>query len=220
MSCGKTRGACEEKRLTYSSEQTNNALMTIFVSHLPEYASLWSSFGFTPMQINSVLRKHDAKLHWTARCLIRVCLLLSLWNLPLPWLHHHELNEAAADGSSWLLTHIDEFHTEVDEEDGEHGWHLHFVYFGCGNSNTPLDCNYPFQNHFTMQETSPPFPVSESIQCSFQLLQNYSAAGLMQTLDSHLSLSDSPTKDCVPNEQFLQSFQNRSLRDLISVARC
>ncbi len=188
-------------------------------SHLPEKPSLYSSFGFTPVQINSVIKNFDSQLHWTARCLIRVCLLLSLWNLPFPWLHHHDLHQETNDHSYWLLSHIEEFHTEGDEELNEEGWHLHFVYFGGEQNSDPFEDKFPVQHQFIVGESSQPLPVSESVQTSFQR-QVFASVGLKHVSACPYRLPVSPVKDRVAQEHFLQSFQKRSLRDLISVSLC
>jgi len=171
------------------------------------------------VQINSVLKNFDSQLHWTARCLIRVCLLLSLWNLPFPWLHNHDLHQETEDHSYWLLSHIDEFHTEGNEELSEQGWHLHFVYFGCEQNDNPFKDKFPVQHQFIVGESSQPLPASESAQASFQRLDLVSV-GLKHVFAYPLRLSVPPPQSRGAQEHFLQSFQKRSLRDLISVSLC
>ena len=171
------------------------------------------------MQINSVLKNCDSQLHWTARCLSRVCLLLSLWNLPFPWLHNHDLHQETESSSYWLFSHIDEFHAEVEAENSEHGWHLHFVYFGSENTNSPFEDSFPVQHHFIAGETSQPLPASESAQTTFQQ-QTLASVGLKHAFASPFSLIVPPVKDRVTQEHFLQSFHKKSLRDLISVSLC
>ena len=54
---------------------------------------------------------------------LRVCLVVSLWPTPVPWVHCHE--HAGSGGR--LAFHLNEYHTQ--EVAGSHdGWHLHFAY--------------------------------------------------------------------------------------------
>ncbi|WP_298859451.1 hypothetical protein [uncultured Gimesia sp.] len=169
--------------------------------------------------MNSVLKNFDSQLHWTARCLIRVCLLLSLWNLPFPWLHNHDLHQETEEHSFWLFSHVDEFHNEGGEELKEQGWHLHFVYFGGEQNSNPFEDRFPVQHQFIVGESSQPMPASEFAQTSFQR-QVFASVSLKDVFASPFSLSVLSIKDRVVQEQFLQSFQKRSLRDLISVSLC
>jgi len=189
-------------------------------SQLPacEKHFLISSFGSKPVQINSILKSCDSQLHWTARCLIRVCLLLSLWNLPFPWIHNHDLNQVADSSSYWLPTHLDEFHATVSEESSEEGWHLHFVYFGGENSNNPLKNKFPPQHYFIVGESSQTLPACESAQTT--LLQQVLAAHSLSPAFSPAGITPAPLKEPVVVEHFLQSFPSKSFRDLISVSLC
>ena len=180
---------------------------------------LSSSFGFKPVQINSILKSCDSQLHWTARCLIRVCLLLSLWNLPFPWLHNHDLCQGVESDSFWLPSHLDEFHAASDIETGEQGWHLHLVYFGGENSNNPLQNKFPLQHHFIVGESSQPLPACESAK-TVQLQQFLASVSLKNAISSPISLTLAPLKDRMTVEHFLQSFQSKPLRDRISVSLC
>lgn len=59
-----------------------------------------------------------------SRAVVFVCVCVSLWRAPLPWLHHHESRSVGAFGTQ-LSRHLDMWHCR-DASD-ESGWHLHFA---------------------------------------------------------------------------------------------
>tara|TARA_R110002111_G_scaffold262875_1_gene342531 strand:+ start:91578 stop:92006 length:429 start_codon:yes stop_codon:yes gene_type:complete len=142
-----------------------------------------------------------------------------LWNLPFPWLHNHDLCQAAESGSSWLYSHLDEFHAASGQESSEEGWHLHFVYFGGENSNNPLQNKFPPQHYFIVGESAQLLPACESAQTAL-LQQVLASVSLNHAFSSTISITLPPLKDRVTVEHFLQSFPNKPLRDLISVSLC
>ncbi|MCA9005445.1 MAG: hypothetical protein KDA70_09260 [Planctomycetaceae bacterium] len=149
------------------------------------------------------------------RCLIRACLLLSLWNLPFPWVHNHDLALGAEQGS-WLPAHLKEYH-EIPESD-EHGWHLHFVYLGMDNCSNPLEKKFPAQHHFIIGETASSLPA-----CARLLVDE------LQSVEAEVipGLQNFQENQVLPHYrnrtaglQFMQAFHQRSLRDLISISLC
>ncbi|WP_145310572.1 hypothetical protein [Gimesia fumaroli] len=171
------------------------------------------------MQIHSSFIEYETQLHWTTRCLIRVCLLLSLWNLPFPWLHNHDVNPVVANNSAWLPSHLDQYHTSlVQTQASEQGWHLHFVYLGEDQSNDPLKKRFPAQHYFIIGESSQSLPVCESTQTDIVQQMLEPASLNRATTLSHKELP-------VPQNQaetghFLQASQSQSLHNLISVSLC
>lgn len=105
------------------------------------------------MQIPSTFIEYESQLHWTARVMIRACLLLSLWSLPFPWLHNHEAYAAAENSSAQLPAHLNQFHDGL--ESPESGWHLHFIYLDREQTEDPLKQNLPpQQNQLILIETT------------------------------------------------------------------
>ncbi len=155
------------------------------------------------------------QLRWTTRCLIRACLLLSLWNLPFPWVHNHELALGAEQGV-WLPTHLKEYHG-IPESD-EQGWHLHFVYFGMDNCNNPLEKKYPPQHYFIAGESANSLPACARLSAD----QLQLATSVTVPVDCSLQESQPQPvhRDRVAGLHFMQAFQQRSLHDLISISLC
>ncbi|WP_145217746.1 hypothetical protein [Gimesia alba] len=171
------------------------------------------------MQIHSSLIDYEAQLHWTTRCLIRVCLLLSLWNLPFPWLHNHEMSPVVANNSHWLPSHLDQYHANlVQTQAPEQGWHLHFVYLGEEKSSDPLKKRFPAQHYFIIGESSQILPVCGSAQTT--LLQQMLEPASLKCA-SMLSHSELPAhQNQAKVGHFLQASPSQALHDLISVSLC
>lgn len=95
-------------------------------------------------------------MHWrpvSGRALSRLlCLLLILptWQVPLPWLHSHENDEASVNSPDlWLVTHLRDYHaTTRAVVDVLSSWHLHLV--------LPLPGNTPENNNPHSPETGYP----------------------------------------------------------------
>jgi len=113
---------------------------------------------------------------------------------------------------------VEEFHSGLEDATDEHGWHLHFMYFGAENSDTPRNSNLPAQHYFIVGESSQSLPVSESAQTVF--LQQVFAAANLNAISTPLHIALLSPQDRVSVEHFLQSYQSKSLRDLISVSLC
>ena len=160
----------------------------------------------------------EAGLHWSTRCIIRVCLLLSLWNLPFPWLHHHALAPASAQ-TDWLPSHLDEFHASAfAPATTEQGWHLHFVYLGEEQTNDPLRKQFPAQHHFIIGELSQSLPGLTTVGLA-DLEQVATSGSLVETANLDLSIQP-PFPPQAANGHFLKTAQGPSICDLISVSLC
>lgn len=172
-----------------------------------------------PVQIHSTFIEYESRLHWTTRCLIRVCLLLSLWNLPFPWFHNHDLNSVVANNSDWLPSHLDQYHTAlVPTEALESGWHLHFVYLGEEESNDPLKKRFPAQHYFIVGESSHSLPTFESARTALQ--QQILVSNSLNRFSALLKIEPPVPLHQAEIGHFLQASQSQSLRDLISVSLC
>lgn len=172
--------------------------------------------GFFPVQIHSKLIESEAQMHWAVRVMIRTCLLLSLWNLPLPWLHLHELHPEEEVSSHWLSTHLDEYHADLESQ--ERGWHLHFIYLGGERSNDPLQKRLPSQHYFIMGESTGSLPTGSSVASTLDRSFLLSAQGTEFTT---FTLNLSPNHPgYISGPSISPPFSSKSLRDLISVSRC
>jgi hypothetical protein len=75
----------------------------------------------------------DSRCRRNLACLIaaRLCLVISLWQAPVPWLHRHPVS--AENGTSERLTlelqkHLSAFHPTIRSPfDQDLGWHCHWV---------------------------------------------------------------------------------------------
>lgn len=152
------------------------------------------------------------QLHWTTRFLIRACLLLSLWNLPFPFVHNHDL-ALGADQGGWLPSHLKEFHGIPDSD--EYGWHLHFVYFGTDNCNNPLEKKFPTQHHFIAGESANSLPA-----CANLAADQLQAVTTVTEHDVQRNHGFPVHRNRAAGLHFMQAFQQRSLRDLISISLC
>ena len=171
------------------------------------------------MLIHASIIECEKQLHWATRCLIRVCLLLSLWNLPFPWIHHHGMNPLVANSSDWLPSHLDQYHADLLQiPTSEQGWHLHFVYLGEEESHDPLKKRFPAQHYIIIGESSQSLPVCESVRTGL-LQQILEPASLKCAF--MLSFSELPVhRNQADIGHFLQASQSQSLHDLISVSLC
>ena len=65
------------------------------------------------------------------RIIVRLCVILCLWQGPVPWLHCHEsgLSEPASPASIVeLRRHLAAFHNgTAQNQDHEFGWHFHWI---------------------------------------------------------------------------------------------
>lgn len=120
--------------------------------------------------------------------------------------------------SSWLFSHVEEFHSGLEAETIEHGWHLHFIYFGEENSDLPRNSKVPAQHYFIVGESSQSLPVSESAQTAF--IQQVFASNNLNTISTPPHIALRYPQDRASGEHFLQSYQSKSLRDLTSVSLC
>jgi hypothetical protein len=66
---------------------------------------------------------------------LRISLILSLWDAPLPWIHAHPAL-ATDDG---LVSHLTRYHLAADETRSKSDWHLHFLvpWFEIAETETP-----------------------------------------------------------------------------------
>lgn len=148
--------------------------------------------------------------------MIRTCLLLSLWNLPLPWIHQHELHPEKAAVNYWLSSHLDQYHAGAESQ--EWGWHLHFVYLGGECSNDPLKKKFPPQHYVIMGESADSLPASSSVASTLDRSFLIATAGTeFSTFCANL-ISNHPSFVSGPSTSL--PFSSKSLRDLISVSRC
>lgn len=168
------------------------------------------------MQIHSTLIESESKLHWSARVIIRACLLLSLWSLPFPWLHNHHLHQGTETASSWLPIHLDQYHGGV--ESPEEGWHLHFVYFGGERSGDPLKQKFPPQHYFVVGESADSLPAQSS--ASSQSLKQFLASASLYTSSIHDRVAHSVFQNFISDPADPSAFSSQSTRDLTSVSRC
>lgn len=168
------------------------------------------------MQIHSTFINYESQLHWTARIMIRACLLLSLWNLPLPWIHNHSSYNAAETAIGSLPVHLEQFHQ--GKQAPQEGWHLHFVYLGAEHSSDPLKQKFPPQHYFIMGESSSSLPAGHSLYSgSPEQFLALTASG-NSTSQLRIMLPGSPNQN--NDSPGLPHFLNGSIRDLTSVSRC
>lgn len=73
--------------------------------------------------------------------LLRVLLLLTLWNGPLPWLDHH--GDVSQDAPE-LAEHLKRFHTRGGRlVVPTSGWHIHWVLPPCPDEDAPVPVDEP-----------------------------------------------------------------------------
>lgn len=68
----------------------------------------------------------------------RLCLIVCLWQGPLPWLHRHDTNliETTSTAAVNLRLHLESFHSNTEDE---LGWHFHWI-LPCWNHAFDKDC--------------------------------------------------------------------------------
>ena len=68
------------------------------------------------------------------RVILRLCVIFSLWQGPVPWLHCHEsdLSDSASPASIVeLRCHLEAFHNGMALDlDHDFGWHFHWIFPG------------------------------------------------------------------------------------------
>ena len=86
-----------------------------------------------------------SRLSYVGRFVLRACLIVSLWQAPVPWIHSHETDSSQGTGlasTGDLVQHLALFHpaTKIDSAD-ELGWHLHWILpcWGHALDDTPDD---------------------------------------------------------------------------------
>ena len=79
------------------------------------------------MKIND----NSSRLHVAFLVAARLCLIVSLWQAPIPWLHCHgtNLGQLTSIASALeLSSHLDTFHHYVKADlDDDLGWHFHWI---------------------------------------------------------------------------------------------
>ena len=68
-----------------------------------------------------------ANHNWRYRCVFRICLIVSLWEAPLPWFHAHSVLCDNDRLESRIVQHLETFHSGHELQVSHHGWHLHFA---------------------------------------------------------------------------------------------
>lgn len=73
----------------------------------------------------------SARFGMVSAILARLCMLLSLWQAPIPWLHNHGTSTSLilpVTAAQELDSHLIVFHPSVDRRiEREFGWHCHWV---------------------------------------------------------------------------------------------
>ena len=170
-----------------------------------------------PVQFHSTFIEYETQLHWTARIVIRACLLLSLWNVPLPWLHKHcSYGAAEKVVGNTLPAHLQQFH--ADKEVSEEGWHLHFVYLGAEHSSDPQQQNLPLQNYFLTGESATSLTAGNSL--SAHSAKHFLALTVFNEAGSLLRIMPPGAEQQNCNLSGQPVLSTGSLRDLTSVSRC
>lgn len=95
----------------------------------------------------------------------RLCLVVSLWQGPLPWLHCHgtKLTEiSSAVTASNLRLHLASFHRNEEEE---LGWHFHWV-LPCWNHFFEKNCQHdsPSRESVSLDSIATQTTVASSLQ--------------------------------------------------------
>lgn len=149
--------------------------------------------------------------------MIRACLLLSLWNLPFPWLHNHEAYAAAESSSAQLPAHLNQFHDGL--ESPETGWHLHFVYLGREQSEDPLKQNLPSQqNQLILIETASTSSAGKTGTLS--AVEQFLICAAFSANSCSLRMTPAGTGDQQYGPPVSQACSTGSPRDLTCVSRC
>jgi|GEM_PF-3505415 hypothetical protein len=79
------------------------------------------------------MNQNDRLSQWRWACLFttRLCLIVSLWQAPIPWWHCHGTNLAQLTSIASALelsAHLSAFHPAIDSNsDQDLGWHFHWI---------------------------------------------------------------------------------------------
>ena len=160
-------------------------------------------------------------LNHAAPRLLRVLMLVSLWNAPLPWVNVHGTLAVDSTAARHLSQHFARFHAGADPFEREAaGWHVHFVlpWTISDEGPCPADGRHHDSHELTLS-TASPGRLSDS-----ELSVESTAAGL--DLGMPLASLDRPCDGPRPGgisgsqtDRFLQ-VGSVSLRTLICVANC
>ena len=89
---------------------------------------------------------------------VRMCLVLSLWQAPIPWIHCHDTtgDEASTKCEVDLRVHLAVWHAEPTDHDHDLGWHLHWILpmWGHALDDTPDD-EPPAEEAFAFDQVLP-----------------------------------------------------------------
>lgn len=70
----------------------------------------------------------------------RLCLIVSLWQGPVPMFHSHGTDVGEVTSSAAEIEHLSEYHPEVPVNSHvDFGWHVHFVLLASPNAEEPED---------------------------------------------------------------------------------
>ena len=70
----------------------------------------------------------------------RLCLIVSLWQAPVPMFHSHGSDVGEAASSAAEIEHLSEQHSEVPVNSHvDFGWHVHFVLLASPHVEEPYD---------------------------------------------------------------------------------
>lgn len=156
----------------------------------------------------------------TAGRILRLCLMVSLWHAPVPWLHFHEADGADGPAQIQLLKHLDVFHRDNPMDGRELGWHIHFAlpWQVANGGQRPLTDEDPGSPHrqtlceYAPATSSPTTDLSAAF-CHGLVVQ----LADIDRVEAVLLATARPERVSV----FLDTYrQSAALRDLIQVARC
>lgn len=150
----------------------------------------------------------------------RLCLVLSLWHAPVPWIHIHRDEAADALARSRLTNHLLRHHTVGEEIETESGWHWHLVLprWCMDGARTPChECADDEDRPVSIPEFDDGLPASQPVPVSW--LADAGEPLIEPSVLNSGVLSATPT--CIAAGPFLDTFLDTvSLRALIGVARC
>jgi hypothetical protein len=164
------------------------------------------------------------------RGLLRLCLVLSTWNAPLPLVHAHEVTAKTVGAASPALQrHLHEYHADAElTGEGYLDWHIHWVmpwewhsfpcHHHCSGSSHSQN---PDRDEFLIRSATAMMtnPAGSSLQADL---------GLPTWLSSHAMVAAAPsTGGCSTARQlcaplhFLASYDNSvRLNNLLRVRQC
>jgi len=175
-----------------------------------------SSVSFLPMRAARVKQRRRS---WSCLSgMLRLCLIVSMWNGPLPWLEAHGSLAHSEELNSHLAQHLSQFHPTADLfQSAAFDWHLHFFFPG----NAPTEAPAP-------EQPQPAAPLTISGVRVGDLTSEWNLAPsaplpLLAVLDvpsTSPQHASSAMRACgTPN--FLQSLlQGRSAKQLFGIALC